>query len=111
MARRVAEATRSGMTERARSSSPRPYFPRSIAVGQFNGDNDPDLAVANQGSDNVSVLLGGAGSSFTGPKSFRPGYGPESVAVGDFDRNSDPDLAVVNFESDSLTVMLAVGAP
>jgi hypothetical protein len=31
--------------------------PRSVAVGDFNGDGDPDLAVANRGSDNVSVLL------------------------------------------------------
>ena len=35
--------------------------PVSVAVGDFNGDSDPDLAVANSGSDNVSILLGGAG--------------------------------------------------
>jgi hypothetical protein len=32
--------------------------PLSVAVGDFNGDGRADLAVANSGSDNVSVLLG-----------------------------------------------------
>ena len=36
----------------------------SVAVGDFNRDGDPDLAVANLTSDRVSVLLGGAGGSF-----------------------------------------------
>src|SRR6266542_437013 len=45
-------------------------LPRSVAVGDFNGDTDPDLAVANDSSDNVSILLGGAGGSFSGPTNF-----------------------------------------
>ena len=32
--------------------------PLSVAVADFNGDGNQDLAVANFGSDNVSVLLG-----------------------------------------------------
>ena len=31
--------------------------PGSVAVGDFNGDGKPDLAVANAGDDTVSVLL------------------------------------------------------
>ena len=38
--------------------------PSSVAVGDFNADTDPDLVVANAGSDDVSVLLGGAGGGF-----------------------------------------------
>ena len=30
----------------------------AMAVGDFNGDAIPDLAVANRGSNNVSILLG-----------------------------------------------------
>ena len=32
-------------------------YPVSVAVGDFNGDGKPDLAVANYYSNNVSVLI------------------------------------------------------
>src|SRR5262249_26179911 len=40
--------------------------PRAVALGNFNGDAFPDLAVANAGSGLVSIFTGGAGgfSSF-----------------------------------------------
>ena len=54
--------------------------PESVAVGDFNADGDPDLAVANFNSGNVSVLLGQAGGAFSAPASFAAGSGPFSVA-------------------------------
>src|SRR5437899_8699626 len=38
--------------------------PSAVAVGDFNGDRKSDLAVANNGSDNVSVLLGNGNGTF-----------------------------------------------
>ena len=38
--------------------------PNSVAVGDFNRDGNPDLAVANYGSNNVSILLGNGGGAF-----------------------------------------------
>src|SRR5262249_5568325 len=37
----------------------------SIAVGNLNGDAKPDLAVANNGSNDVSVLLGNGSGGFS----------------------------------------------
>ncbi len=55
--------------------------PQSVAVGDFNGDGVPDLAVANYGSNNVSVLLGNGDGSFQGPLNFGVGIQPSSVAT------------------------------
>src|SRR5262249_42489228 len=39
--------------------------PYSVAVGDFNGDGKPDLALANFVSDNVTILLGDGSGGFT----------------------------------------------
>ena len=42
--------------------------PGWVAIGDLDGDEDLDLAVANEFSDNVSVLLGNGTGSFAAPK-------------------------------------------
>ncbi len=58
------------------------------------------------GSDDVSILLGAAGGSFTGPTNFGAGDAGLSVAVGDFNGDSDPDLAVANQGSGNVSILL-----
>jgi hypothetical protein len=83
--------------------------PRSVAVGDFNRDGKPDLAVANGVSNNVSVLLGDGMGGF-GPKTdFAVVNNAQSVAVGDFNLDGKPDLAVANFNSDNVSVLLGDG--
>ena len=62
--------------------------PRSVTVGDLNGDGKLDLAVANQNSSTVSVLLnttapGAAIPTFAAKQDFATGSGPSSVTVGD----------------------------
>ena len=77
-----------------------------MGVGDFNGDLDPDLAVANEGENTISILLGGAGGSFSAPTNITVGSAPQTVGVGDFNGDSDPDLAVVNEGSSNVSVLL-----
>ena len=91
-------------------SSPTAYatgnLPQEAGLGDFNGDGDRDLATANGGSDNVSVLLGGPGGSFGAATNFPVGMGPGAVGVGLFNADSDPDLVTPNLTSDDVSVLL-----
>src|SRR5262245_42717254 len=71
--------------------------PRSVAVGDFNGDGTLDLAVANAGT--VSILPGTGTGSFGAKTDFVTGSNPSSVAVGDFNGDGKLDLAVANLGS------------
>jgi hypothetical protein len=105
----------------APSFAPRQDFatgslPNSVATGDFNGDNRPDLAVADVGSNRVSVLLNttAPGSTTTGflpRKDFVTGSAPDAVAVGDINGDGTPDLAVANFFGNSVSVLLNTTLP
>ena len=84
-----------------------PYW---VAVGDFNADGAPDLAVANFDSDTVSVLLGDGAGGFTSAAHYQVGRHPLSVAAGDFDGDGTPALAVANGDSNTVSVLLSNGA-
>ena len=85
--------------------------PFSVAVGDFNLDGKPDLAVANVFSNDLTILLGNGSGGFSqhAGSPLAVGYGPQSVAVGDFDLDGKPDLAVANFSSRDVTILLGDG--
>src|SRR5260370_25621575 len=68
--------------------------PRSVAVGDFNGDGQTDLVVANTFDDagTISVLLGNGAGSFQSARNFGAGGSSPSVDADDFpaDRLQDP---------------------
>jgi hypothetical protein len=87
--------------------------PVSIAVGDFNGDGKPDLAVGNSlaGFTNpqseVSVLLNNGSGSFGGAVNFAVGTTgtiPISLAAADFNNDGRLDLAVAVNNSNALLI-------
>ena len=84
--------------------------PESVAVGDFNRDGIPDLAVANYNDGNagtVTILLGNGDGTFTAAAvSPATGDGPYFVAVGDFNGGGVPDLAVTNSKDGTATILL-----
>ena len=86
--------------------------PTSVAIGDLDGDGAADdLAVANESSDNVSLLLADGSGGFSPQTTFAAGNGPISVAIGDLDGDgAADDLAVVNRNSDNVSLLLADGS-
>jgi hypothetical protein len=72
----------------------------AVAIGDFNGDGIPDLAVANPsnnfGSPKVSVLLGNGDGTFQPAVNYAAGNNPYSIVFGDFDGDGYADLAVTS---------------
>ncbi|TDI45459.1 MAG: VCBS repeat-containing protein, partial [Acidobacteria bacterium] len=93
---------------------PNPVFPvgeqpRSVAVGDFDGDGHADLAVANSFSRDISVLLGRGDGTFAPHMRFAAGMAPWAITLGDFDGDSHLDLAVANSRSDDVSVLRGNG--
>jgi hypothetical protein len=80
--------------------------PYSAVIGDFNGDAKADLAVANDASDTVSVLLGNGDGTFTAAAAAATGPNPIVLAVGDFNGDGNADLAVVNNGNNTVSVLL-----
>jgi len=85
--------------------------PRSVEVADLDGDGRPDLAIANERSQDVTVLLGDGRGGFTPAKGspFPAGPEPNDLAFGDLNRDGKPDLAIANHTAKHLTVLLGDG--
>jgi hypothetical protein len=78
--------------------------PSSITAADL-GTGHPDLVVANESANTVSVLLGNGDGTFQTQKTYATGNGPDSVAVADLG-NGHPDLVVSNGNDNTVSVLL-----
>lgn len=81
----------------------------NFAVGDFDGDGKPDLAISLPDADQVQVLLGNGDGSFTAmtPISVNAVF---LVATGDFNGDGNADLAVVSPGATAVYILLGNGA-
>ncbi len=84
--------------------------PMQLCKADFNADGKLDVAVANYGSNNVSVLLGSGTGTFAPAVNYATGTGPWAITSGDFNNDGKPDLAVTNFSSNNVSVLIGTGS-
>ncbi|ANY68681.1 hypothetical protein BBD42_21075 [Paenibacillus sp. BIHB 4019] len=84
---------------------------RTITVADFNGDNNPDLAVAHTGSNRLSVLLGDGNGEFQiedHPVDNRISS-PNSIVSGHFNDDDKIDLAIANKGTNKVYILHGQG--
>ena len=70
------------------------FNPRSVGVGDFNGDGIKDIAVGNFESNFISVFFGLGGGVFSTARNITVGLNP-SLGIGDLNRDGKSDIVVL----------------
>lgn len=88
--------------------------PFGVAIGDINGDGNPDLAIANsptitaesKGNDGLWILLGDGTGKFSSlhGSPFKTGKSPSRVAIGDLNGDGINDIAVTNYNDKSISI-------
>jgi hypothetical protein len=85
--------------------------PLWITVGDFNSDNQLDIATANHNDNSVGILLGYGNGTFSAVEKYLTGIGskPRCVKIGDFNNDNISDIAVANYGTKTIVVLFGLG--
>lgn len=78
-------------------------------TGDWDHNGTLDLALASEGLNGVSVLLGDGKGSFHPRVDYALPYGPSHLVVGDFDGNGHADLAAAHYTDSTISVLFGEG--
>ena len=102
-----------GFSQAPGSPFPAGPNPSDIAVGDFNGDGNLDVAVANHAVKLVTVLLGNGNGQFSlapgSPFSVESNPHPHGIAVADFNGDKKPDIAIDSWGENRVLVLFGNG--
>jgi hypothetical protein len=92
--------------------------PDAVAVGDFNGDGLPDIAVADFGTSQLSIFLAQSAGGYAKPLVYstisgtgpnQTGQNPISIAVGDFFGTGRLSIAVASQRNNNVTIFQNTG--
>lgn len=81
-------------------------LPRSVVIGDMDGDGKPDLAIPNSSSNTISLFRNTSSGaiSFAARVDLTTGNGPRLSRMGDLDGDGKPELIVPNYSSNTVSV-------
>ncbi|CAF1299965.1 unnamed protein product [Rotaria sordida] len=84
---------------------------RGVDFFDFNNDSLLDIVVANDGTNNIGVVLGLGNGNFRNQMMFSMGLKshPYSIAIGDFNKDGQADIAVANHGTKNVGLLLGDG--
>jgi len=87
------------------------YKPYALTNGDFNNDDNLDIAFASGGHPYVGVLLGNGTGEFGKLQNFTVGHGLErfDIITEDYNKDGNLDIAVPNPDDDTISVLLGSG--
>ena len=83
--------------------------PWSVSCSDLDGDDDFDMAVANYGSNDVSIFMNNGDGTFGNAVNYSVGDYSRFVYTADFDNDLDIDVAVANMGSDDVSILMNNG--
>ncbi len=75
----------------------------------LDADNDYDLIIANDDSNNITILINDGNGIFDSSITYETGSGPRSIYSTDLDSDNDNDIAVANIWSNNVSIFLNNG--
>ncbi len=82
---------------------------RKVAVADLNNDTRPDVAISQQGSNNVAVFLAKKNGSFAAQQNFVVGTAPSYGVVADVNNDGLADVLTANQTSNDVSLMMGLG--
>ena len=70
--------------------------PISLQAGDWNNDGRKDIAVANRGTDSISIRLNNGNDNFTTAATLDTADSPQQLMQGDWNRDNVTDLASIS---------------
>jgi len=83
--------------------------PKNVALADFDGDGNIDLAVANSLTSTVGILFGDGTGNFIKPYNIEVSQAPMWVLAGDYNRDGKADFISSNNSANNISVVIGNG--